>query len=520
VTDSSVCRAHKETRLISAICWLLGNEFRRDVKVKIGEPQGMGCLLQVKHLLFLLNRRRAYLIACLLTLKYPASPAFAGCPQAVLAESIGFGQMKSDKGNLVLIVRDKGGWSRMPGDWIQMRRFNEQAGRRKGYVPEVLSARRFFVDYTNPWWQRKSLANNDALIAPDFPGGEKASAQDLRLWARTNGCGLGQYWEFEQHAFNGSGELSRRFAYLLNCATKNALAGDADPSRVQFDAQRLLVSSAGYKYQMNSRNQMLFDRLEAARTDGSLTPYLEEGSFDIRADFRNFFNLHFNAGNVGSKVKASHSGTGSAVAKLSFDLKVLFFNLDMRLNTDVLFFEDAVFLPMIMKIPRDAWKYVHHGSGVLYSWFPVDGTTQLSAWNRMPGRMPIKNRQELRSKAAEVAAAYCLVDGKCRFRAAVGRGPGDRLVSMEVVVDKAMVEAGFFPQYVADARSEVGEFGWTWNNSSSGRRREGLYFELSGLGRGEHGFEIWMRLLDPGLSPELAMTCPARTLVREFTVSN
>jgi len=396
------------------------------------------------------------------------------------------------------------------------------------YVTEVLSARRFLVDLSDSWWKRKSLTGRDALVVPEFEGGDKSTSSDVRSWAAGNHCAINRAWELEQHGISPAGELSRRFGYLLHCeqggqnqkSVTSAISPVMDIPKVRFESQRLLVVSPLFKYQMSQSNQMLFDRLEVATRDESLTPYLENGSFDIRADFRNFLNLHFTADNVGSKVKASFNGIGSAIAKLSFDLKLLFFNLDMHLNTDVLFFQRSVFLPMIMKIPRDAWKYVNPGSGVLYSWYPVEGIVQVPSWAFIPARTPFKSRQDLRAIAADIAARHCLGDGKCRFRAAVGRGEGDRNVSMEVVVNRSMVEAGFFPQYVADARTEVSEFGWSWKNPGSARRREGLFFELSGLSRGEHGFEIWIRVVEPGIDSALEATCPGRTMIREYSMSN
>jgi len=488
----------------------------------------LGNHLQLTHLPRFLRQWISYTIAGFLAVCLVPATINAGCPQSMYAGSIDRPGSSPEKQDLVFIARDRGKWSRIPADWVQMRQPPEVSDLTQKYAAEVLSARRFFVDLSDSWWKRKSLAAKDALVVPEFDGGDKASPSDVRSWAAGNHCVINRAWELEQHALSPAGELSRRFAYLLHCgqggqnqkSVTSAIPPVRDIPKVRFESQPLLVVSPLFKYQMSQSNQMLFDRLEIASQGKSLTPYLENGSFDIRADFRNFLNLHFTADNVGSKVKASFNGIGSAIAKLSFDLKLLFFSLDMHLNTDVLFFERSVFLPMIMKIPRDAWKYVNPGSGVLYSWYPVESTVQVPSWAFMPARTPFKSRQDLRAIAADVAARHCLGDGKCRFRAAVGRLEGDRKVSMEVVVNRSMVEAGFFPQYVADARTEVSEFGWSWKNQGSGSRREGLFFELSGLSRGEHGFEIWIRVVEPGSDSGLEATCPGRTMIREYSMSN
>ncbi len=448
----------------------------------------------------------------------------AGCPPAIFADVAGLVFPETKKSDLLVVSRAKSGWAKVPHDVIPLRfpsrphRWQQTLGR-NGLQP--LSSGRFMVDFRDQWWTRSVVSNQDILIAPDFSGAGRATGRDLRAYAATLGCPSGRFWEVEQTGFMAGGGSATKFLYLMKCPGR---AAAAEPSMVHFDSKGLSVRSPSFRYQMNRSNQMLFDRLEAAGASGPMELFLEDGNFDIRADFKNFFNMHFTADNVGSKVVAERNGAAASVARLSFDLKMLFLKLDLQLNTDLLFFHDAVFLPMIMKIPRDAWKYVHPGSGVLYSWFSADKTMLQESWTEMPRRRLFKTKGDVRLEAMQVAPRYCMADGNCRFRAAVGRGAENKIVVMEVVIARNMVESGFFPQYVADARPEVRELGWDWgaggDDAKSRRRREGLYFELSGLGKGDHGFEIWVRLMSPDVSPAMASICPAETRVREVTALN
>lgn len=475
----------------------------------------------MKALFLSIGARPLYRIALCCAALLNAGPAFGDCPSAVYAEAGGLLQPPFVKGQIFTVSRSKSGWIGVPHDVVSLRRSAIPIQSSNLFFPQPLSARQFIVDFQSQWWDRALFSRQDVIVTPAFKGGLRVSPAELVAFTTRAGCAGGRIWELEQSTVAVSGATLKRFLYLLGCLRPpEGLSKSPDDHfpfpAVVFDPDALKVESRGFRYQMNRGNQMLFDRLEASAGDGAMEVFLEDGNFDIRADFKNFFGMHFTSGNVGSRVVANRGGLASALARLSFDLKVLFLKLDLQLNTDLLFFRDAVFLPMIMKIPRDAWKYVHPGSGVLYSWFPAPGTTAVEGWIDMPRRRIFKAKDDVKVESRRVAERYCQPDGLCRFRAAVGRGPENRIVVMELIVARGLVNAGFFPQYVSNAVSEAGELGWSWAGSETKRRREGIYFELSQLPKGEHGFDIWLRLKPGDGDPKSESFCPSGSVLREI----
>ena len=448
-----------------------------------------------------------------------ANLARAGCPSAIYAGVVGLPNPPALKRQFFAVSHSKSGWTRVPFDMVPLKHQPVESQAGLLFSPQPLSATHFMVDFQEAWWKRPMISDADTIVVPDFLGGQRASPRELRDYAKRFTCA--RTWELEQIGIGFAGESQKRFLYLLQCPRPpegqgNVLAGEAAPL---FNSKALTVESSSFRYQMNRGNQMLFDRLEAVGESRGMEVFLEDGNFDIRADFKNFFGMHFTSDNVRSKIVADRTGVAAAVARLNFDLQVLFLQLDLQLNTDLLFFRDAVFLPMIMRIPRDAWRYVHPGSGVLYSWFPAPGTTMQQAWVDMPRRRKFKTKGDVKVESEQVIKRHCQSDGRCRFRAAVGRGPDSRVVLMEITVNQRMVESGFFPQYVADARSEAAELGWSWKGSKSDRPREGIYFELSQMAKGDHGFEIWLRLLPFDGDPAATTNCPSETAVREVVLN-
>jgi hypothetical protein len=474
----------------------------------------------MKALFLSLGSRPLYRIALCCAAFLNATPAASDCPSGSYAVTGGLVKPPVVKAHIFALSRSKSAWTLVPHDVISLNRLAPAGQLPAAFFPQPLSARWFRVDFQSQWWARPFFSDQDVIVTPRQNRGLKVPPSDLRVFATRAGCAGGRMWEWEQSALGVSGPGSKHFLYLLECRRPpegvSTTSGDYLPA-VAFDAKALKIESQGFRYQMNRGNQMLFDRLEASAGNGSMEVFLEDGNFDIRADFKNFFEMHFTSGNVGSKVVANRDESASALARLSFNLKLLFLKLDLQLNTDLLFFRDAVFLPMIMKIPRDAWRYVNPGSGVLYSWFPAPGTRLVEGWIDMPRRRIFKAKGDIKIESRQVAEKHCQADGLCRFRVAVGRGPDNRIVLMELIVARGMVNGGFFPQYVSDAVPEAGELGWSWSGSNSKRRREGIYFELSQLAKGEHSFEIWLRLIPQDANPESESFCPSGTALREIS---
>ncbi|MEY4631578.1 MAG: hypothetical protein RIQ81_1698 [Pseudomonadota bacterium] len=455
------------------------------------------------------------------------SPVLAGeiCPPAFyIAELVN--ARDAARSSLNLYSRDVTGWHQREFDKVVLyrpplpRNSAVSSSPVYGYrLTTPFASGRFLVDFKAS--AATGTAPGDTLLVPSGrPGGLRATPREISQLLRSAGCKEGLVSELES---TGSGaDFAPQFFYLLNCPNMRKPGGGANP--VTFLRDSLRISSDEFSYHMNRKNQMLFDRMEIVRNPQDRSPnaisYLENGAFDIRADIKKFFTMHFTSGNVESKVVAHREGLAGTQARLSFDLKLLFLRLDLQLLTDVMFLRDMAFLPMTMKIPAHAEDYVHPNTGVLYSWFTTKGTHVRSDWMHMPPRQRFSSQGELKARANEVAATHCEPSGQCSFRAAVGRTGTEPVVAMEINIRRELLLKGFYPQYVADASSEQDDLGWTWDGKQGdGQVRQGLYFELSSLPKGEHGFEIWLRILPPNASRGSVAFCPSRWNVRDIKVS-
>jgi hypothetical protein len=110
---------------------------------------------------------------------------------------------------------------------------------------------------------------------------------------------------------------------------------------------------------------------------------------------------------------------------------------------------------------------------------------------------------------AEVGLRYCQ-GSECLYRYTVDlKG---QLLAMDIGIERRLVEKGFFPFYVEEVQAARDAMDWSGEGvGTSGR--SGMYFEVSGLEKGEHPWDFWLRLGAP-VSQETA--CPEPISVRKI----
>lgn len=303
-----------------------------------------------------------------------------------------------------------------------------------------------------------------------------------------------------QHVFEVRDEKGG-FAYLTNCGL---LAPPVfHPFRVSFQKDEHLLESGVYQYRFNPENYMQFHSI-AFKNGASWAKVAEDSRMLIRADVKNFFDMNFDSRQIESHLEASRLGPVGDLARLSFYLRILFFKIDLKLSTDVGFYEDSGRIPMMVNIPVNAQEYLHPASGILYSWALSPEAEKAPKEINMPA-LDVKEVKKGYKEYAKVGLKHCKVTD-CTFAYSVDfQG---RRMSMDLVVKKALVERGFFPVYVDDIVKYRKDMGWDLS-FPPGTKRPGLYFEVSGLPKGGHPWDFWLRL---GTPKEAGKDCP--TLVR------
>lgn len=147
---------------------------------------------------------------------------------------------------------------------------------------------------------------------------------------------------------------------------------------------------------------------------------------------------------------------------------------------------------MLLNVPVDARAYLHPGSGILYSW--ALSPEARAARHRI--EMPTLDQPGVRlgpTVIADSGLKYCQ-GSTCSYRYIVDLN-GQRL-SMEIDINRDLVQKGFFPIYVDDTYTSREELGWQGEGVEV-PGRSGMYFEVSGLPKGEHPWEFWLRLGSP-----------------------
>lgn len=283
---------------------------------------------------------------------------------------------------------------------------------------------------------------------------------------------------------------TNRYAYLTNCG-KIAAASPLFAASVRFAEEQHFLESGIYRYRFNPSNYMQFQGISFRNTAQSTWDTIAERSkLMIRADVKNFFSMNFDADEIESQLEAKRLGPVANLARLSFFLKILLFKIRMSLATDVAFYTDSSHIPMMVNIPVDAHKYLNPASGIIYTW--ILAPAALNAPRRIS--MPTLNPDEVKKgwkELAKIGLKSCVKEF-CSYRYTVDIG--GKMLSMDLGLERKLVERGFFPIYIEDAAKHKEAMGWELEPDSKGDVRTGIYFEVSGLSSGGHPWDFWLRL--------------------------
>ena len=297
-------------------------------------------------------------------------------------------------------------------------------------------------------------------------------------------CGARQVWSvsLKNHP--------ERHLYLARCPP--AATTEAVPVRHEPIYRKVISRRFLYRYAAD--NPLLFDHLEfrSAFKDHYI-PIGFDSDQRIHANLKSFPSLQFGSRDFEVAIQAERNGPLGLVGELNFFWRVMFLKLDLNLTPEVNFFDNTVYMPMIMHLPVDAEDYLHPGSGLYYTWRSGPEVH----WDIRRSRIPLFHRQRVakgRRRLAEVGALFCRKD-RCEFdlRAMEGRGkPGPesgRRVRFAFIVPRNLVDLGFFPLLIRDAFAVEEELGYGISRFRA-RGRMGVYFDTSALPAGSHGWDF------------------------------
>lgn len=294
---------------------------------------------------------------------------------------------------------------------------------------------------------------------------------------------------FQLRAFVGH---DMRSLYWFACPP-TALPSPVRPARQE-------VMTPSYYYRYEGQNKLLFSTLglSKAGSQGSFQKVAIAANQQLLGNFKNFFTMTFDTSDFRVNDLLSQTGPVGVYSKLNFLLKVLGMKIDLDLVTEVYFYPEGMYTPMILHMPLDAKTYLKRGSGVVYSWQQLPGFRWQPARKGPGGPSAIGGVPTVAEGLSPeaVVAKYC--QGRCFFSIkGISDEDPSRQVYLHFRLPRYLVALGFYPVYFAQEAELHKALGYKISTSrgearkpSKGVRRSGFFFESARLPKGEHRWDL------------------------------
>jgi hypothetical protein len=383
-------------------------------------------------------------------------------------------------------------------DWRLFRFDPTTAGRSWRELPLQIDSRNEFLEFT--WFLKKDSALGAEVSRFDRISFETRDfgprLQQKQPWP----CRDANVYELKDNA-------TQNYAYLMHCKTWPSSFSAPRPEPVKHNITTHTIQSRLYAYEYWHKNHLVFDQIVLNPLSEKFKfPIASASNQSIRADIRNFFTLNFDKKDVESRLLDIKSGPVGLIGRLTFYLRLLFLKIDLQLNTAVSFFENSVYVPMVINFPVDAHKHVHPGSGIFFSWISDAGSMRWddSGLPKIASEKVLAGSKDL----AEFGLPYCK-GSVCNFKLAGEMN--DQKWQLSFQIHRTLVSYGFFPMFVSNANEALTALKWQKEAKVEGDR-VAFYFETSGLPKGEHPYDFWIQVADIG--QPLNEKCPKNLSLR------
>ena len=381
--------------------------------------------------------------------------ASQACPAGIFVEEFSPGFSGSRSG-MRLFVKKKSVWKTVP---LQIDPVDED-GKLEFFQSEN--------------WRREALAKTDLMLFDPKQLGDPIDLKKDKLPCKG------------PITYQVRDKFKKKYGYITNCGAN--VHPPIFPHPIKFNTQNNEIRSKSYQYVFNSENYMQFKSIAFHKNDSKLEEVALDSKMLIHADFKNFFTMNFDSDDITSVLEDKRLGPVGNMARVSFWLKVLFFEIDLKLNTNVGFFAESGHIPMMVSLPVNATDYLNSGSGILYSWQESKSTKASAKTITMPP-LSTKFIETGYSNLGALGTPFCSKE-YCTFEySAVING---QKLSLTFGLNKELVKKGFFPQYVHNVNEFKSEMGWDVEANEGDR--PAVYFETSGLPKGGHPWDFWLNL--------------------------
>ncbi|WP_141736071.1 hypothetical protein [Oligoflexus tunisiensis] len=277
------------------------------------------------------------------------------------------------------------------------------------------------------------------------------------------------------------------FAYLASCPEAFVPKDFTDPVTLQ--EKDRMVTAKYYRYHYSERNHLVFDAIHLADPAfQTFHPVASQSDLLIVGDVKNFFTLHFDSEDIDAFISSKRSGDMGLMGGLKFYLRILYFKIKMSLMPEVNFFDDSVFMPMILTLPVNAKKYLRRGSGIYYTWLGDKDTEWLWDASELENLDLQVLNPDFEGSARMPSEKYC-DRSKCRYKI-LGRNHG-RLFALHFEISRKAAELGFFPRLIRDMPAVEKMIKHPVSRYPA-QNRIGVYFETAQMPEGEHTWDFWI----------------------------
>lgn len=331
-------------------------------------------------------------------------------------------------------------------------------------------------------WSKDDLSPMDRLSFNIDRFGKRYDAAAKKSQISSLPCGTRELVELQYQA---------GYAYLMTCEP-DPIANQSRP--VSHDETRRTVRSADYSYQYTKSNHLVFEGIQVAAANGSkaMIPVAKDSDLLIVGDVKKFFTLYFDSSDIDAEIKYKRQGPMGLMGGMEFFLRIMAFKIDLQLLPEVNFFEDSMFMPMMMTLPVDAKTYLRRGSGIYYSWASEPDVEWLWKESRLDelnlamldpnSKLPLNQPSE-----KHCDQRYCLYT-------IVAKAKGRPFV-MNFKINRKAADLGFFPQLIRDVPAAEAKIGHKLGQFP-GQGRVAIYFETARLPKGTHTWDFWIYFPD------------------------
>jgi hypothetical protein len=286
-----------------------------------------------------------------------------------------------------------------------------------------------------------------------------------------------------------TGNALRLFTGLfIACAAGGIFAGEQKPlsDQVRFDPDSRRVTTDVYDYIPAPVNPFVFQRIDF---NGAVA--VEDAGLDLFFKPKNFFDIHLDETDLTGRVRQAAVDGGQVFLDLDFLLRFLFFRIDVDVSTAAVFSRDRASMPLTFKVPVNSKALLMAGSGAFYS------------WSERSARITDQGTTCSDRSCTYLFTGKLLTDKTKADNSESGKSPR---FAVRMSVGRDLVAQGFVPELIRDHRVLTTSRGWPATRERWGGRggsqhpdavRTGIYFELSGLGKGTYRVDY-----DIGLLPQ------------------